>query len=205
MVSLDLMRTQIARVTVLIWCWHVFVLDALAEYKSEQATNAYRDSTSEIAHRAIDTELFKHPERLLGVSMKITYQIDRSGHVQNVTIVAGHRNRWAEKTVQRVLAGLKLPPIPNDVLREMGMDHIDAVSTWSYATSRSRDFPIADLNAAVSAYKMATRPDASIGPIEVISHDEIRIYQDSERRNYTAMVRRKGKWVVGSVVLVHPR
>jgi len=178
---------------------------AAAAYKSGRATNAYRDRAGEMAHHAIDAELFKHPERLVGVSMRMTYRIDKLGRIDDVKIVSGHRNRWAEKTAQRILAALKLPPIPNDVLREMAMDHIDAVSTWSYYTSRAPDVSIADLDAAVSAYKMATRPDASIGPIEVISHDEIRIYQDGERRNYTAMVREKGKWVVGRVVLVHPR
>jgi hypothetical protein len=63
----------------------------------------------------------------------------------------------------------------------------------------------ADMQAAVSAFKAATRPDAAVGAIEVISHNEIRFYQATERRNYTSMVREKGKWHVGSVVLVHPR
>ena len=63
----------------------------------------------------------------------------------------------------------------------------------------------ADMAAAVSAFKAATRPDAEVGAIEVITHNEIRIYQATERRNYTSMVRVKGKWQEGSVVLVHPR
>ncbi len=63
----------------------------------------------------------------------------------------------------------------------------------------------ADMQAAVSAFKAATRPDAEVGAIEVISQNEIRFYQAIERRNYTSMVREKGKWHVGSVVLVHPR
>ena len=62
----------------------------------------------------------------------------------------------------------------------------------------------ADMEAAVSAFRAATRPDAEVGAIEVITHNEIRIYQATERRNYTSMVRAKEKWQVGSVVLVHP-
>ena len=62
----------------------------------------------------------------------------------------------------------------------------------------------ADMQAAVSAFKAATRPDAEIGATEVITHSEIRIYQATERRNYTSMVRVKGKWQVGNVVLRHP-
>jgi hypothetical protein len=69
---------------------------------------------------------------------------------------------------------------------------------------RIQDVSVVDIEAAVSAFKAATRPGASVGEIEVVSHDEIRIYQDAERRNYTSMVRTKGKWQVGSVVLVHP-
>ena len=62
----------------------------------------------------------------------------------------------------------------------------------------------ADMEAAVSAFKAATRPDAEVGAIEVITRDEIRIYQATEQRNYTSMVRVKGKWQVGDVVLRHP-
>jgi hypothetical protein len=62
----------------------------------------------------------------------------------------------------------------------------------------------ADMEAAVSASKAATRPDAEVGAIEVITHDEIRIYQATERRNYTSVVREKRKWHVRGVVLVHP-
>jgi hypothetical protein len=68
---------------------------------------------------------------------------------------------------------------------------------------RTQDVSIADIEAAISAYK--TSESEKVGPAEVISHDEIRIYQDSECRNYTSMVRVKGKWQLGSVVLVHPR
>jgi len=62
----------------------------------------------------------------------------------------------------------------------------------------------ADMEAAVSAFKAATRPDAEVGAIEVITHNEIRIYQATERRTYTSVVREKGKWHVRGVVLVHP-
>jgi hypothetical protein len=62
----------------------------------------------------------------------------------------------------------------------------------------------ADMEAAVAAFKAATRPDAEVGVIDVITHNEIRIYQATERRNYATMVRVKGKWQVGDVVLAHP-
>jgi hypothetical protein len=68
---------------------------------------------------------------------------------------------------------------------------------------RIRDVSVVDIEAAISAYK--TSESVQVGPAEVMSHDEIRIYQDNECRNFTSMVRVKGKWQLGSVVLVHPR
>jgi hypothetical protein len=70
---------------------------------------------------------------------------------------------------------------------------------------RVQDVAVADIEAAISAYKQSLAVAEPVGPAEVISHDEIRIYQDSECRNFTSMVRVKGKWQLGSVVLVHPR
>jgi hypothetical protein len=67
---------------------------------------------------------------------------------------------------------------------------------------RTQDVSIADIEAAIAAYK--TSASEKVGPAEVMSHDEIRIYQDTECRNFTSMVRVKGKWQPGSVVLVHP-
>jgi len=67
---------------------------------------------------------------------------------------------------------------------------------------RTQDVSIADIEAAISAYK--TTDAEKVGPAEVISHDAIRIYQDAECRNFTTMVRVKGNWQLGNVVLVHP-
>jgi hypothetical protein len=70
---------------------------------------------------------------------------------------------------------------------------------------RVDDISVADIQAAVSAYRaLIVDHDQAIGPIEVISHDEIRIYQGNELRNYTSMELVKGKWRLGSVVLRHP-
>jgi hypothetical protein len=67
---------------------------------------------------------------------------------------------------------------------------------------RLKEVSIMDIEAAIAAYRKSEWGQP--GPAEVISHDEIRIYQDSELRNYTSMVRVKGHWEVGAVMLVHP-
>jgi hypothetical protein len=70
---------------------------------------------------------------------------------------------------------------------------------------RIEDVSSADIQTAVAAYQASVaRGPASYGDIEVINHDEIRIYQDHAPSNYHSMVRVKGKWELGSVVLVHP-
>ncbi len=70
---------------------------------------------------------------------------------------------------------------------------------------RTQDVPLADIQAAVAAFQASVwHGPARYGDIEVISRDEVRIYQDHAPSNYTSMVRVKGKWNVGSVVLVHP-
>ena len=72
-------------------------------------------------------------------------------------------------------------------------------------TGRSEDISVADIEAAVAAYQASIRHGpAKITEIEVISHDEVRMHDLPAPSNYIAMVRERGKWVMGSVVLVHP-
>ena len=77
--------------------------------------------------------------------------------------------------------------------------------TGARTFGRTQDVMAADIHTAVAAFQasMAHGP-ARYGDIEVINHDEIRIYQDHAPSNYHSMVRVKGGWELGSVVLVHP-
>ncbi len=52
---------------------------------------------------------------------------------------------------------------------------------------RTQDVSIADIEAALSGYK--TSETEKVGPAEVMSHDEIRIYQSSRCRRHPSMVR----------------
>jgi hypothetical protein len=70
---------------------------------------------------------------------------------------------------------------------------------------RTQDISAGDVQTAVAAYQASVwHGPARYGDLEVISHDEVRIYQEHAPSNYTSMVRVKGKWELGSVVLVHP-
>jgi hypothetical protein len=121
------MRYLTALITGLV-CFHAM---ASAAEKSS-ATAAYNDRLAEIAKRALDAELLKHPERLNGVSMKLRYTVDRDGHVHNVKVISRTPDRWPERTAVRVLAATKFPPIPMDVQLEVGAGHIDAEAAVGY-------------------------------------------------------------------------
>jgi hypothetical protein len=72
-------------------------------------------------------------------------------------------------------------------------------------SGRIEEISVADIEAAVTAYQASIwHGPAKIGEIEVISHDEVRMHRERAPSNYTSMVRLKGKWQIGSVVLVHP-
>ena len=69
-----------------------------------------------------------------------------------------------------------------------------------------QDVSATDIQTVVAAYQASIQHGpAPVGEIEVITHDEVRIHDDPAPSNYTSMIRIKGKWQVGSVVLVHPR
>jgi hypothetical protein len=100
--------------------------------EKSSATAAFNDRLAEIAKRALDTELLKHPERLNGVSMKLCYTVDRDGRVHNVKVISRTPDHWPERTAVRVLAATKFPPIPMDVQLEVGAGHIDAEAVVGY-------------------------------------------------------------------------
>jgi hypothetical protein len=66
---------------------------------------------------------------------------------------------------------------------------------------RIHDMPVSEIEAAVAAYqKLHYR---TVGNIQVISHDEIRIYWKGALSNYDTMKRVDGRWVhLGGAVVV---
>jgi hypothetical protein len=66
---------------------------------------------------------------------------------------------------------------------------------------RVHDMPVSDIEAAVAVYqKLHYR---TVGTIQVISHDEIRIYWKEALSNYDTMKRVNGKWThPGGMVVV---
>jgi hypothetical protein len=80
-------------------------------------------------------------------------------------------------------------------------------TTGPVISGRTQDISPTDIQAAVAALQ-GSIVDGPVRPaeIEVISHDEIRIHVEQPApSNCIAMVRVRGSWQVGGVVLVHPR
>ena len=80
-------------------------------------------------------------------------------------------------------------------------------TTAPIISGRTQDISATDIQAALAALQGSIM-DGPVRPaeIEVISHNEIRMHVDQPApSNYIAMVRVKGNWQVGKVVLVHPR
>jgi hypothetical protein len=144
----------LAAVAILISCFLGVCEKATAAERLSQATRAYNNQITAIAGRAINSEVTKHPERLSGVSMKLLYNVDQRGRVHNVRVVSGKPDRWAEKTAVRVLEAIKFPPIPKNVLQDLGMDHIEAAADVSYQVELQ---PPATENVDSAHYKYDTR------------------------------------------------
>jgi hypothetical protein len=79
-------------------------------------------------------------------------------------------------------------------------------TTGPVISGRTQDISAADISAAVAAFQGSiVDGPVRIAEIEVICHDEVRLHDWPAPSSYTAMVRVRGNWQVGKVVLVHPR
>ena len=71
------------------------------------------------------------------------------------------------------------------------------------AHGKLRDISVSDINAALVAFHaMPGRSNWKVGEIEVIGHDEIRLYWDQAGGSYDTMKRVRGKWRHGGGVVV---
>jgi hypothetical protein len=89
---------------------------------SNAVGRAYTVQATDVARRVVLAELVKHPKQIHRMSMKCTFQLDRQGHPHNVKVVSNTRNRWAEETARRAIAGAKFPPLPKSVIQQSGSD-----------------------------------------------------------------------------------
>jgi hypothetical protein len=97
----------------------------------------YQAKIEKMSHDAITSELEKHPERWTKVAMKLHFHIDRSGRIHDIRIVSVVANRWAEDTARHALTVLKLPRVPEEVMRQTEMEGPDAEAQLVLAKKKS--------------------------------------------------------------------
>ncbi len=95
------------------------------------ATSLYQSQVSAIASQAVVPEFAKHRERLKG-SLKVTFRLDRQGHVKDFKVVSTNSNPWVQETATRMIRAAKFPPIPKKVIAEQGRDWVDVEAKWSF-------------------------------------------------------------------------
>ena len=73
-------------------------------------------------------------------------------------------------------------------------------------SGRTQEISATDVQAAVAALQGSiVDGPVRVAEIEVISHDKVRLHDQPAPSNYFEMVRVRGNWQIGRVVLVHPR
>jgi hypothetical protein len=97
----------------------------------------YQAKVENMSRDAITSELGKHPEHWTKVAMKLHFHIDRSGRIHDIRIVSVVPNRWAEHIARHALATLKLPRVPEEVMRQTEMEGPDAEAQLVLAKKKS--------------------------------------------------------------------
>ena len=85
-----------------------------------EAGQNYGTINGRMANRAIEDALFKEPARWKKVSFTFRYNITDDGHVRDVRIKSVVRNPWVENAARRALLALRLPPVPREILAQLG-------------------------------------------------------------------------------------
>jgi hypothetical protein len=105
---------------------------ALADPVSE-----YQAKVEKIADDALTPALENHPEHWTKISMRYSFHIDPSGRIHDIRIVSAVPNRWVEDTVRHALTLLKLPPVPDAVMRLTHMEGADVEAQLILAKKKS--------------------------------------------------------------------
>jgi hypothetical protein len=97
----------------------------------------YQAKVEKMADDALTPALEMHPQRWTKISMRYSFHIDRSGRIHDIRIVSAVPNRWVEDTVRHNLTLLKLPPVPDAVMRLTEMEGADAEAEFILAKTKS--------------------------------------------------------------------
>jgi hypothetical protein len=96
-----------------------------------QATYAYQFRTHEIICYALDAEFLKRSRRS-STDLTLTVAIDSQGHLRVVDVHCTPANRSVQETATRIIASVKLPSMPREVIAEVGHNGIRFQGEWSF-------------------------------------------------------------------------
>lgn len=115
---------------------------------NDPAVTRYTSRVAAIVNQVIDAELSKRPELANTESMELTYLLDRTGHVQEVNILAAKPNRKGAKTMARLLKAISFPPFPKELL-DAGALSTEGHLDWKRTPAQSDDSPFDRYNLRV--------------------------------------------------------
>ena len=96
---------------------------------SGSATLAYQNRVTSNVTQMLFPRLAIHFDQLRQAgSIKIIYRVRADGGVEGVKVFSGRASRIIVETCVRTIKGLKLPPIPKDVIGEQGHSWVEVES-----------------------------------------------------------------------------
>jgi outer membrane biosynthesis protein TonB len=64
-------------------------------------------------------DFMEHPERLKGGEVEYEFYLDAQGRVTSLKVRSKVGSRWGEQVVTGVIRGLKFPPVPPQVFKDI--------------------------------------------------------------------------------------
>ncbi len=115
------------RLIAMLLAGHLSVASAdAARPAAQSATLDYQNRLATIAVRAVVPALGARMDQFLpALPMKVHCRINARGQVESVTVLSRRPNRFVENTTGRVLRTTKFPPIPKEVMAELGKNWLE--------------------------------------------------------------------------------
>lgn len=146
------MRAGLLRSFALLLYAFVIAITALAEKPKSAAYKAYTAQADTIATRAVASELNRHPDQAKEIQLHLRFQVDLRGRVHNAKVVSSKPDQWPQEVARRILAGLKLPPIPEKLAAEIGAAPIDVEATYEVGVRHTGDKSVSSDSPDTVAY-----------------------------------------------------
>ena len=103
---------------------HALAQSGIPAEALRSATFSYQTQINTIVFQAVVPELAKHVNWLMG-SVKFSFRLDREGRLSRLRVTSSASNRFVEQTTIQMIRATKFPPVPKQVIAEVGRDFVD--------------------------------------------------------------------------------